>query len=150
MKRLLLFTLLFLPLSVFAQGFSEDRTSLANFLRRVHNQTNFEGIKIIQDYNYSYFISALSLEKARFQRNSDMFRVAQVRAMRQASEFVNGGVITSDLIIRTAETEDSAEVTLETIERIRSVGFTQGMELLINFVTPDNRYMVFIYSRKIE
>ena len=73
--------------------------------------------------------------------------------MRQASEFVNGGKITPDLIIRTTEVKDSTGVVTvseKTIEKIHSVGFVQGMELLINFATADDKYMVFIYSRKLK
>jgi hypothetical protein len=89
-----------------------------------------------------------------YKKESDMFRVAQVKAMRQASEFVNGGVVSSDLMIRTTETKapsgTKGEVNIETIEKIRTVGFVQGMELLINFTPADETQMVFIYSRKIE
>jgi hypothetical protein len=82
-----------------------------------------------------------------------MFRVANVKALRQASEFVNGGKITSDLVIRTTEVKDSTGVVTvseETIEKIHSTGFVQGMELLINFVPADDTQMVFIYARKVE
>jgi hypothetical protein len=68
--------------------------------------------------------------------------------------FVNGGKITSDLIIRTTEVKDSTgniSVSEETIEKIHSVGFVQGMELLINFSPANDENMtVFIFVRKIE
>ena len=152
MKKLLFLSILSLSsIAAPAQGYNEEKTTLANFLKRMYNQTKFEGVKIVEDYENKYFISVLSLEKARYQKASDMYRVAQVKAMRQASEFVNGGTITSDLIIRTTESEDSTKVAVETIERIRSVGFVQGMELLINFSpADDDAQMVFIYLRKIE
>ena len=67
-----------------------------------------------------------------------------------ASEFVNGGTITSDLIIRTTENSAGGEITVETMEKMRTVGFVQGMELLINFVPSDETQMTFIYIRKIE
>jgi hypothetical protein len=156
MRKILLFGILSLScVAAFAQGYNEEQTTLSNFLKRMYNQTKFEGVKIVEDYDNQYFISVLSLEKSRYQKQSDMFRVAQVKAMRQASEFVNGGVVTSDLMIRTTETKDATgtkgEVNIETVEKIRTVGFVQGMELLINF-TPadDDSQMVFIYSRKIE
>jgi len=151
MKKLLLFSILSLfSVSLFAQSYNEDRTVLANFLKRMYNNTKFEGVKIVEDYDNKYLISVLNLEKAKYQKESDMFRVAQVKALRQASEFVNGGTVTSDLIIRTTEDSSGGEVTVETMEKMRTVGFVQGMELLINFEPADDSQMAFIYIRKIE
>lgn len=151
MKKTLLFSLLslfFVP--IFAQSYNEEHTNLANYLKRMYNNTKFEGMKIVEDYDNKYLISVLSLEKAKYPKESDMYRVAQVKALRQASEFVNGGTITSDLIIRTTENASGEEVTIETMEKMRTVGFVQGMELLINFASSDETQMVFIYLRKIE
>jgi hypothetical protein len=140
--------------SLFAQDYDTDKTTLANFLKRMYNQTQFEGVKIVDDYDNQYFISVLSLDKTRYKTRNAMFRVANVKALRQASEFVNGGKITSDLVIRTTEVKDSTgtvTVSEETIEKIHSVGFVQGMELLVNFVpSSDENAMVFIYMRKVE
>jgi hypothetical protein len=142
-------------ITVFSQGYNDAQTTLANFLKRMYNQTSFEGVKIVDDYDNKYLISVLALEQSRYKKQSDMFRVAQVKALRQASEFVNGGNITSEAVISTKETKDSTgvksgEVTVETVERMRSAGFVQGMELLINFVPADETQMVFIYARKAE
>ena len=154
MKCTLFFLLLGITLSATAQDYDTDRTTLANFLKRMYNQTAFEGVKIVEDYDNSYFISVLSLDKSKYQTKNAMFRVANVKALRQASEFVNGGKITSDLVIRTTEVQDSTgnvTVSEETIEKINSVGFVQGMELLINFTSSTNENIeVFIYIRKIE
>ena len=150
MKKIVV-TLFLFSFSCFAQDYSTETTSLANFLKRMYNQTAFEGVKIVEDYENQYFISVLSLEKGRYQRESDMFRVAQVKALRQASEYANGSNITSDLIIRTTENAESASVTLETMEKIRHIGFVQGMELMINFSSSkEPERMVFIYARKVE
>jgi hypothetical protein len=143
-----------LSLSSFSQDYDSERTTLANFLKRMYNQTQFEGVKIVEDYDNQYFISVLTLEKAKYKTNSAMMRVAQVKAMRQASEFVNGGQITSDLVIRTVESKDSTgvvSVSEETIDRIHSVGFVQGMELLVNFPSPKAEGTeVFIFIRQIK
>jgi hypothetical protein len=145
----------FTALSVFAQSYNEEQTAFANFLKRMYNQTRFEGVKIVEDYDSQWFISVLTLEKSRYKKQSDMFRVAQVKSMRQVSEYVNGNHITAETIVRTSESTDSVsvktvEVSVETVERLRSAGFVQGMELLINFSPADNEeMMVFIYGRKI-
>jgi hypothetical protein len=150
MKKII-FIFFLVPFFCSAQDYSTETTSLANFLKRMYNQTSFEGVKIVEDYESQYFISVLSLEKGRYQRESDMFRVAQVKALRQASEYANGSNIVSDLIIRTTENAESASVTLETMEKIRHIGFVQGMELMINFsFSKEPERMVFIYARKIE
>jgi hypothetical protein len=73
----------------------------------MYNNTAFEGVKILKDYDAQYFISVFNLDKTRYQTPNAMFRVANVKALRQASEFVNGGKITSDLVIRTTEVKDS-------------------------------------------
>jgi hypothetical protein len=142
-----------ISLSAFSQDYDSDRTTLANFLKRMYNQTQFEGVKIVEDYDNQYFISVLTLDRSKYKTNSAMMRVAQVKALRQASEFVNGGQITSDLIIRTVESKDSTgvvSVSEETIDHIRSVGFVQGMELLVNFPhAKDENMEVFIFIRQI-
>ena len=150
MKRLSFLTLFIFPILAFSQGYNEDRTTLANFLKRMYNTTRFEGAKIVEDYDNQYLISVLSLVKGNYEKESNMFRVAQVKALRQASEFVNGSTITSEAVIRTKESNNEVKVTVETVENMRSVGFVQGMELLANFESADNREMVFIYLRKIE
>jgi hypothetical protein len=120
----------------------------------MYNQTKFEGVKIVEDYDNSYLISVLSLEKGNYKKESDMFRVARVKALRQAGEFINGNTVASEMVIRTTETKDSTNsvtVSVETVEKMRSVGFVQSMELLINFVPAnDDKQTVFIYMRKIE
>jgi hypothetical protein len=148
-KNLILIAFMLLPVAVFSQGYNEKQTTLANFLKRMYNQTKFEGARIVEDYDNEYLISVLSLEKSNYKKESDMFRVAQVKALRQASEFVNGATITADAVIRTSESNKGTDVTVETVEKMRSVGFVQGMELLINF-EPDEQEMVFIYIRKID
>ena len=62
-------------------------------------------------------------------------------------------VLNKDINSRTTEVKDSSDAVIvseETIEKIHSTGFVQGMELLINFVSSDDTRMVFIYIRRIE
>jgi len=155
MKKLNLFlALLLLSTFCFSQDFSTESTALANFLKRMYNQTAFEGVKIVEDYDNSYLISVISLEKAKYNNESTMNRVAQVKARQQASVFLNGSTISSDLVIQTTETKKTTntETITEMVETIKeqSVGFVQGMELMINFLSAkDPERMVFIYARKI-
>jgi 6-pyruvoyl-tetrahydropterin synthase len=115
----------------------------------------FEGVKIVDDYDHQYLVSVISLEKAKYTSESTMNRVAQVKAQSQASTFLNGATISMDMIITTKETKDSTNnvtTIVETVEQIKqnSVGFSQGLELLINFDNSDNLSMVFVYIRELK
>jgi hypothetical protein len=145
--------LLLFSIPTYSQGFNEDKTSLTNFIKRMYNTAPFEGVKVIEDYDHNYFISIVSLEKAKYTSTSTMNRVAQIKAQQQANTFFNGSTISSDIVIKTTEVKDSikSNTTVEMIESLKesSLGFVEGMELLINFDTEEGRRMVFIYYREI-
>jgi hypothetical protein len=139
-----------------AQSYNDDKTTMANYLKRMYNATPFEGVKVLESAEGNFFISVISLEKAKYTSQSTMMRVAQVKAQSQANTFFNGSTISSDFIIKTTEEKqkDSAntKTTLETIETIRenSIGFVKAMELLTNFDIEDGKRMVFIYYKELE
>jgi hypothetical protein len=155
MKKTLLFLVLLVGLAAKAQSFDDQKVSLSNFLKRMYVAAPFEGVKIIDDYDHQYLVSVISLEKAKYNSESIMNRVAQVKAQSQASTFLNGATISMDMIITTKETKDSTDnvtTIVETVEQIKqnSVGFSQGLELLINFDSSDNLRMVFVYIRELK
>lgn len=155
MKNLLYFVVILVSIKSYGQGYSDDRVSLTNFLKRMYTATPFEGVKIVDDYDHQYLISVISLEKNKFSSESIMNRVAQVKAQSQASTFLNGATISMDMIITTRETKDSTDnvtTIVETVEEIKqnSVGFSQGLELLTNFDNADSLRMVFIYIRELK
>ena len=146
---------LFVYVTSYAQSFNDDKTTFANFIKRMYTASAFEGVKVVDDYNHQYLISVLSLEKAKYANNpSAMVRVAQVKAQSQANTFFNGATISSDLIIRTTEqkSKDSTSVLVETIESIKqnAMGFTRGLELLTNFENSDGKRMVYVYMREMK
>lgn len=153
MKKLLLLISLAFSLSAKAQSFNEDKTSFSNFIKRMYTAKPFEGVKIVDDYEHQYLISVISLEKAKYNDPSVMNRIAQVKAQSQANTFLNGAVISMDMVIKTTEktAKDSTNTIVETIESIKqnSTGFTQGLELLTNFDNADSKRLVFIYMREI-
>ncbi|WP_304953468.1 hypothetical protein [uncultured Alistipes sp.] len=136
---------------IFAQSYDAKRVVLTNFIVRMYNNAPFEGVRIVKDYDNSYLLSVLTLDKTKYQTESVMNRVASVKAMSQASRFFNGSNITSELIIHISKkTNDSSENT-ETIEKIRehSVGYVKALEQLTNF--PDvNGRQVFIFYKRID
>ena len=152
MRSLLVFLSLTFTLTITAQSFNEDKTAFSNFLKRMYTATPFEGVKVIDDYDHQYFISVLSLEKAKYTNPSTMNRVAQVKAQSQANTFFNGSNISNDLVIKTTEqkSKETTNTLLETIESIKenSIGFTKGLELLTNFDNSDGKREVFIFYRE--
>ena len=138
-----------------AQSYNGDKTAMTNFIKRMYKSSPFEGVKVIEGYDEKYFISVISLEKAKYTSESTIMRVAQVKAQSQANTFFNGSTISSDFIIKTTEVKqkDSAntKTTLEKIETIRenSIGFVKAMELLTNFDLEEGKRMVFIYYKEL-
>ena len=155
MKNLLYFLVILVSIKSYGQGFSDEKVSLTNFVKRMYTAKPFEGVKIVDDYEHQYLISVISLEKAKYTSESIMNRVAQVKAQSQASTFLNGATISMDMVITTKETKDSTnnvKTIVETVEQIKqnSVGFSQGLELLTNFDNADSLRMVFIYFRELK
>jgi hypothetical protein len=156
MKKLILVLNLILTLSAKSQSFNEDKTSFSNFLKRMYVSSPFEGVKIVDDYNHQYLVSVISIEKAKYSSESVMNRVAQVKAQSQASTFINGANISMDMVITTKEIKDSSNKSLstitETVESIKqnAVGFSKGLEFLINFESTDKQKMIFVYIRDMK
>jgi 6-pyruvoyl-tetrahydropterin synthase len=150
MKNLLYFLVILASIKSYGQGFSDEKGSLTNFIKRMYTAKPFEGVKIVDDYDHQYLISVISLEKAKYTSESTMNRVAQVKAQSQASTFLNGATISMDMVITTKETKDSTnnvKTIVETVEQIKqnSVGFSRGLELLTNFYDSNNFRMIYIY-----
>lgn len=148
MKKII-FVILFaiISLGLQAQGYSSDKVAFTNFLVRMYNNAPFEGVRAVNDYDNAYLISVLALEPAKYKDNESIInRVASVKAMAQASRFLNGSNITQDMIIHTTEMSDGTSDT-EIIENIRenSVGYVKAMEQLTNFKRSDGK-IVFIFA----
>ena len=155
MKNLLYFLVILVSIKSYGQGFSDEKVSLTNFIKRMYTAKPFEGVKIVDDYDHQYLISVISLEKVKYTSESIMNRVAQVKSQSQASTFLNGATISMDMLITTKETKDSnnnIKTIVETVEQIKqnSVGFSQGLELLTNFDNADTLRMIFIYFRELK
>ena len=146
-KRLLVALLTMVSLGLNAQGYSSDKAAFTNFLVRMYNNAPFEGVRAVNDYDNAYLISVLALEPAKYKDNESIInRVASVKAMAQASRFLNGSNITQDMIIHTTEKSDGTSDT-EIIENIRenSGGYVKAMEQLTNFKRSDGK-IVFIFA----
>ena len=153
MKKILLpLFMLFSSLVVSAQSYDEDRIILSNFVERLYNNAPFDGCRIIDDYDHSYLLSVVLLDKAKYKVPSAMNRVAQVKSQRNAGEFLNGTQSYSEFTIKTPKSEkkDSIDVS-ETIEVIKSssTGFVQQMQLLTTFDESENN-KVYVFYKQIK
>ena len=150
-KLLLVVSLTIISLGIDAQGYSGDKVAFTNFLVRMYNNAPFEGVRAVNDYDNAYLISVLALDPAKYKNNESVInRVSSVKAMAQASRFLNGSNITQDMIIHTTEKSDGTSDT-EILENIHqnSVGYVKAMELLTNFVRSDGK-QVFIFASKLN
>lgn len=131
--------------TISAQSYNQEKTALTNFLVRMYENAPFDGVKAVEDYESAYLMSVVKLDKAKYKSESALNRVAQVKAMSQASRFFNGSDITDDMIIRTTEKADGTADT-EIIENIRehSAGYVKRLEHLTNFAATDGQ-QVFIF-----
>lgn len=134
---------------MYSQGFNSEKSEMSLFLTRMYEAEPFEGVRVFTDYENSYLLSVLTLDRSKYTSESVMYRVASVKATSQTSRFFNGSKITSDLIITTKENKDGVTET-ETIEYINenTLGYVESLELLTNFSKEGKE--VFIYYVKIQ
>ena len=152
MKKLLIsLVLLLIAVCAGAQGFNNDKTELSMFVERMYRNAPFEGVKVIQDYDNEYILSVVVLPVANYSSESDMNRVAMIKAQRQVSTFFNGSAITSDLVITTSENPVDSTVTTTLTETIRerSIGYFRQLELLTSFPVEQGARKVFVYYKKL-
>lgn len=139
-----------ISVSVFSQSYNTEKTALSNFLIRMYKNAPYD-VKIVEDYDNHYFVSAVMLDPAKYGGNENvMLRVASVKAMSQASRYFNGSSITADLVITTKE-DAQGNANTEIVEKIRenSIGYVKQLEHLSNF-TNDEGKQVFIYLKQVE
>lgn len=116
----------------------------------MYENAPFDGVKAVDDYDNTYLMSVVKLDKTKYKTESALNRVASVKAMSQASRFFNGSDITEDLIVRTAEKTDGTSES-EVIENIKehSAGYIKRLEQLTNFTDKDGQ-IVFIFITPID
>jgi len=138
---------------IYAQSFDQERIALAKFIERMYNSSPFEGCRIVDDYDNSYLLSVVELDKSKYKTTSVMNRVAQVKSQRNAGEFFNGTQSYSEITIRTPKSEEKggSKEMAETYEIIRthSTGFVQQMALLTQFESNESM-IVFVFYKKVN
>ena len=152
-KSLVLFFLLVgMTLNLFAQGYDQERIQLANFIERMYNNAPFDGCRIVDDYDNSYLLSVVALDKTKYKTPQVMNRVAEVKSQRNAGEFFNGSQSYTEMTIRTPKSEEKGESDMTEVYeliRVNSIGYVKQMQLLTSF--DDNTGMrVFLYYKKVD
>lgn len=152
MRKILLLILLCCFTSIaYAQGYDQERIQLANFIERMYNNSPFDGCRIVDDYDNSYLLSVVTLDKTRYKTPQIMNRVAEVKSQRNAGEFFNGSQSFTEMTIKTPKGEEHESDMTEVYEliRVNSMGYVKQMQLLTSF--EDNVGMrVFVYYKKVD
>lgn len=133
----------------FAQGFNGDKVAFVNFVSRMYENSPFEGVKIVEDYDDAYIISVVSLSSSNYPSESTMTRVAEVKSRAQASRYINGAEITLDMIVTTKD-DGRGNVSTEIVEKIHegSFGYVDALELLT--ILNKNGKSIYVYSTKLK
>lgn len=140
-----------MTISLPGQTISPEMVSLGNFVKRMYEASPFEGVKVVEDYNNCYLISVVMLEKAKYNSDIIMNKVANVKARSNVSKFLNGTEISSDFIVQTEERKTDTvrtEVITYDIIKEKSIGMVDAMQTLITFDTGDGKYYVYILFKE--
>jgi hypothetical protein len=154
-QSILVLNLILSSLNINAQDFGGSKVGLSNFARRMYNAQAFNGIKLLQtEDGLDYMISVVELKKDPAKSESIQSRIASIKAKAYASQYINGSSISTDVVIVTTEqkTKDSVvtKTQMQEIFKESSMGFAEGMELLINFESNDGKQVVYIYYKEIK
>jgi hypothetical protein len=151
-KAFFLFGILFLFANgASAQGYDQERIQLAGFIERMYNNAPFDGCRIVDDYDYSYLLSVVTLDKSRYITAQIMNRVAEVKSQRNAGEFFNGSQSYTEMTIKTPKGEEHESDMTDVYEliRVNSIGYVKQMQLLTSFEDATSM-QVFVYYKKVE
>lgn len=154
MKYLLFSVLFFINAPIFSQDIGGAKVGLGNFVRRMYTVQPFDGVKLLQNQDgVDYLISLVALVKDPSKPESVQSRVASIKAKAFASQYLNGSTTKSEVIVVTTEqkTTDSTIIKTYLQETLKesSMGFVQGMELLINFDSTDGKQVIYVYYKEI-
>lgn len=151
-KTIFLFAIMFLFTNgVSAQGYDQERIQLAKFIERMYNNAPFDGCRIVDDYDNSYLLSVVALDKSKYKTAQIMNRVAEVKSQRNAGEFFNGSQSYTEMTIKTPKGEEHKSDMTEVYEliRVNSIGYVKQMQLLTSFEDAASM-QVFVYYKKVD
>ena len=113
-----------------AQTMDESRVVLGNYLMRQYMVEPTDGCRIYDDLTNTYLISIVTLDKTKYKKSSDMYRVAQLKSMRNAGEYLGG--TTQHTVTRIVMNDDDVAVQEESTHAFSS-NMVKSLELLKSF-----------------
>lgn len=121
--------------------------TLESFVTEIIKKKSIDGARIISAPNNKYIISSISLENAKYASPEMRDKVAFLKAKQYVNTVINGSTITSDLIIRTDNTDKNTEISNTEFIREQSIGFIQGLELLFGKEITQSKTTYVYYSK---
>lgn len=129
-----------------AQTMDESRVVLGNYLMRQYMVEPTDGCRIYDDLTNTYLISIVTLDKTKYKKSSDMYRVAQLKSMRNAGEYLGG--TTQHTVTRIVMNDNDVAVQEESTHAFSS-NMVKSLELLKSFDFEENE-KVFIYIQVLK
>ena len=122
--------------------------TLESFVLTTLKKKQFDGARIVSAPNNKFLISLVTLDNSKYTSPEMQDKAAHMKAKQFANSLMNGSTITSDVILRTDENDNSTEVTSTEIIKEHSMGFINGLELLVATKIQENK-TTYIYFSKI-
>ena len=151
LHKISLVLLLFNAVCGYSQSYDQERIQLSNFIERMYRNAPFDGCRIVDDYDNSYLLSVVTLDRSKFKTTQIMNRVADVKSQRNAGEFFNGTQSYTEMTIKTPKGEEHESDMTEVYEliKVHSIGHVKQMQLLTSF-EYEAGMQVFVYYKKVE
>lgn len=122
-------------------------TTLEEFITEIIKKKSIDGARIISAPANKYIVSTITLENAKYTSPEMRDKAAFMKAKQMVNTLVNGSTITSDIIIRTDESDIRTEITSTEIVKEHAMGFIQGLELLFAKEITQNKTTYVYYSK---
>ncbi|MBR5039326.1 MAG: hypothetical protein IKX65_11485 [Prevotella sp.] len=151
LHKISLVLLLFNAVCGYSQSYDQERIQLSNFIERMYRNAPFDGCRIVDDYDNSYLLSVVTLDRSKYKTTQIMNRVADVKSQRNAGEFFNGTQSYTEMTIKTPKGEEHESDMTEVYEliKVHSIGYVKQMQLLTSF-EYEAGMQVFVYYKKVE
>ena len=129
-------------MNLHAQSYDFERVELANYVKRLYENAPFEGVRLLNTYKETYLLSALSLDVSNYKNSAQLNRVAETKAMAEASRFFNGSKITIDEVIGDNSVRKKV---LQSINE-HSTGYVKSLSYLTSFPISEERTLFVSYT----
>jgi hypothetical protein len=121
--------------------------TLSSFLQRELQKKSFDGARIISAPSNKYIVAVVNLENSKYSTTESRDKVAHMKAKQMVNSLINGSTISSEVVIRTDETDSSTEVNSTEFIREQAMGFIQGLELLSSSELQSGKTSYLFYSK---